>query len=139
VLVIEIRCRWVTTDSSDCSQGNHGNFRIGTVETERESEDTLVVHATARYKPDDQDSETRPKGASRTGRTGGARETAHETDRWGYTETDLRVGRSPIITAGVAPGGRTARVLRRPIKTGTVMSRELPRMSDHLGVWWWKR
>jgi type I restriction-modification system DNA methylase subunit len=44
------------------------NLRIGTVTCERESESAVVIHATARYKPDDED--------------------AHETDRWGYTETE---------------------------------------------------
>jgi hypothetical protein len=67
---------------------DYENLRVGTVTCERENENTVVIHATARYKPDDEDSETRPAGASRTGRTGEARETAHETDQWGYTETD---------------------------------------------------
>ena len=42
----------------------------------------------SRYKPDDEDRESRPKGGSRTAETGEARGGAHETDRWGYTETD---------------------------------------------------
>jgi hypothetical protein len=67
---------------------DYGNIRVGTVTCERENENTVVIHATARYKPDDEDRETRPAGASRTGRTGEARETAHETDQWGYTETE---------------------------------------------------
>jgi len=67
---------------------DYENLRVGTVTCEREDEHTVTIHATARYKPDDEDSETRPKGASRTGRTGQARETAHETDQWGYTETE---------------------------------------------------
>jgi len=47
---------------------DYENLRMGTVICEREDESTVVVHATARYKPDDPD--------------------AHETDRWGYTETE---------------------------------------------------
>ncbi|GGI97355.1 hypothetical protein GCM10008995_04110 [Halobellus salinus] len=44
------------------------NLRIGSVEVEREAEDTVRIHATARYKPDNEDE--------------------YDTDRWGYTETD---------------------------------------------------
>ncbi|MFB6101452.1 MAG: TaqI-like C-terminal specificity domain-containing protein, partial [Haloplanus sp.] len=47
---------------------DHGNLRVGTVMCEREDESTVVIHATARYKPDDED--------------------AYETDQWGYTETE---------------------------------------------------
>ena len=47
---------------------DYENIRIGTVICKRESENTVLIHATARYKPDD--------------------ESAHETDRWGYTETE---------------------------------------------------
>ncbi|WP_280535813.1 N-6 DNA methylase [Halopenitus sp. POP-27] len=47
----------------------HPNLRVGTVTVDRESPNTVLIKATARYKPDDED--------------------AHETDRWGYTETDL--------------------------------------------------
>jgi hypothetical protein len=47
---------------------NHENLRVGTVTCEREDENTVTIHATARYKPDDED--------------------AHDTDQWGYTETD---------------------------------------------------
>ena len=47
---------------------DYGNIRVGTVTCEREDESTVVIHATARYKPDDED--------------------AHETDQWGYTETE---------------------------------------------------
>jgi hypothetical protein len=35
---------------------------------EREIKNTVIIHATARYKPEDED--------------------AHETDQWGYTETE---------------------------------------------------
>jgi type I restriction-modification system DNA methylase subunit len=45
----------------------YDGLRVGTATCEREAETTVTVHATARYKPDDPD--------------------AHETDRWGYTET----------------------------------------------------
>ncbi|SEO92755.1 N-6 DNA Methylase [Halorientalis persicus] len=44
------------------------NIRVGTVTCEREDENTVTVHATARYKPENED--------------------AHETDQWGYTETE---------------------------------------------------
>ncbi|WP_181691047.1 Eco57I restriction-modification methylase domain-containing protein [Natronomonas sp. LN261] len=47
---------------------DYENIRVGTVTCEREDENTVTIHATARYKPDD--------------------ETAHETDQWGYTETE---------------------------------------------------
>jgi len=43
------------------------NLRIGDVSLIRESPNTVLIEATARYKPDDED--------------------AHETDQWGYTET----------------------------------------------------
>ncbi|MFC6975093.1 Eco57I restriction-modification methylase domain-containing protein [Halomicroarcula sp. GCM10025709] len=46
----------------------YGNIRIGTVTCEREDQSTVIIHATARYKPDDED--------------------AYETDQWGYTETE---------------------------------------------------
>ncbi len=47
---------------------DYGNLRVGTVTTERKTESTVIIHATARYKPDDED--------------------AYETDQWGYTETE---------------------------------------------------
>jgi hypothetical protein len=47
---------------------DYENIRVGTVTCEREDESTVVIHATARYKPDDED--------------------AYETDQWGYTETE---------------------------------------------------
>jgi len=47
---------------------DYGNIRVGTVTVEREGENTVIIYATARYKPDDGD--------------------AYETDRWGYTETE---------------------------------------------------
>ncbi|MBP1923291.1 type II restriction/modification system DNA methylase subunit YeeA [Halorubrum alkaliphilum] len=43
------------------------NLRVGTARVERESPNTVLIETTARYKPNDED--------------------AHETDRWGYTET----------------------------------------------------
>jgi len=46
---------------------DYENLRIGTVTVERENTTSVTVHATARYKPDDD---------------------SHDTDRWGYTETD---------------------------------------------------
>jgi len=47
---------------------DYDNIRVGTVTCEREDENTVAIHATARYKPDDED--------------------AYETDQWGYTETE---------------------------------------------------
>ena len=44
------------------------NLRVGTARVDRESPNTVLIKATARYKPDDED--------------------AHDTDRWGYTETE---------------------------------------------------
>ncbi|EMA68830.1 putative restriction/modification enzyme [Halorubrum aidingense JCM 13560] len=44
------------------------NLRVGTARVNRESPNTVLIEATARYKPDDED--------------------AYETDRWGYTETE---------------------------------------------------
>lgn len=46
----------------------YGSIRVGSVTCERESEHTVIIHATARYKPDNED--------------------VHETDQWGYTETE---------------------------------------------------
>jgi type I restriction-modification system DNA methylase subunit len=43
------------------------NLRVGEATTSRESDTTLEIRLTARYKPDDED--------------------AYETDQWGYTET----------------------------------------------------
>jgi hypothetical protein len=47
---------------------DYKNIRVGTVTCEREDKSTVVIHATARYKPEDED--------------------AYETDQWGYTETE---------------------------------------------------
>ncbi|GAA0217332.1 Eco57I restriction-modification methylase domain-containing protein [Halobaculum roseum] len=44
------------------------NLRVGHAEVIREADTTVEICLTARYKPDDED--------------------AHETDQWGYTETD---------------------------------------------------
>jgi hypothetical protein len=49
-------------------KGEYKNIRVGRVGCEREHESTVVINATARYKPDDEE--------------------AYETDRWGYTETE---------------------------------------------------
>jgi hypothetical protein len=64
------------------------NLRVGEGSVRREDTNTVEIRLTARYKPDDGDSETRPEGGSRNARTGGARERAYETDQWGYTETE---------------------------------------------------
>jgi len=50
------------------TKDDYENIRVGTVMCEREDKSTVVIHATARYKPDDED--------------------AYETDQWGYTETE---------------------------------------------------
>jgi len=47
---------------------DYDKIRVGTVTCERESKSTVAIHATARYKPDDEDE--------------------YETDQWGYTETE---------------------------------------------------
>ncbi|WP_305881855.1 Eco57I restriction-modification methylase domain-containing protein [Haloplanus halophilus] len=47
---------------------DYENLRIGTVTVDREGDGAVTINATARYKPDDED--------------------AHDTDQWGYTETD---------------------------------------------------
>jgi hypothetical protein len=44
------------------------NLRVGAARVDRESPNTVLIEATARYKPDDEDE--------------------HETDQWGYTETE---------------------------------------------------
>jgi hypothetical protein len=44
------------------------NLRVGEATVKRESPNTVEIRLTARYKPDDED--------------------AHETDQWGYTETE---------------------------------------------------
>jgi hypothetical protein len=47
---------------------DYDKIRVGKVTCERESKSTVAIHATTRYKPDDED--------------------AYETDQWGYTETE---------------------------------------------------
>ncbi|TKX73912.1 restriction endonuclease [Halorubrum sp. GN11_10-6_MGM] len=47
---------------------DYPNLKTGSVSVERESSNTVLIKATARYKPENED--------------------AHETDQWGYTETD---------------------------------------------------
>lgn len=47
---------------------DYEKIRVGTATCERETVNTVVIHVTARYKPDDEDS--------------------YETDQWGYTETE---------------------------------------------------
>lgn len=47
---------------------DYENVRVGTVKCEIEEESSAVIYATARYKPDERD--------------------GHETDQWGYTETE---------------------------------------------------
>ncbi|APX97817.1 Eco57I restriction-modification methylase domain-containing protein [Natronorubrum daqingense] len=54
----------ILTDTAE----DRENLRVGTVEIERQSPDSLEIHLTARYKPENEDE--------------------YETDRWGYTETD---------------------------------------------------
>ena len=52
----------------DYTKEDYKNLRVGTARVARESRNTVLIEATARYKPDDKD--------------------AHETDQWGYTETE---------------------------------------------------
>jgi hypothetical protein len=49
-------------------KGDLNGLRMGAARVHRESPNTVLIEATARYKPDDED--------------------AHETDQWGYTETE---------------------------------------------------
>ena len=77
-----------STNVLDDSVQERNNLRVGTVRVDRETPNTVLIKATARYKPDDEDRESRPKGGSRTAGTGEARGEAYETDRWGYTETE---------------------------------------------------
>jgi len=60
--------RGVSDTKLSATNEDYENIRVGTVTCEREDENTVVVHATVRYKPDDEDT--------------------HETDQWGYTETE---------------------------------------------------
>jgi len=56
------------------------NLRVGEATVERESPNTVEIRLTARYKPDEED--------------------AHETDQWGYTETEpLQALRITDLTA----------------------------------------
>ena len=50
------------------SSENFSKLRIGSAIVKRENPNTVLIKATARYKPDDED--------------------AYETDQWGYTETE---------------------------------------------------
>jgi hypothetical protein len=50
------------------TKDHYEKLRVGTVMCEQESEGTVVIYATARYKPEDEDD--------------------HKIDQWGYTETD---------------------------------------------------
>jgi hypothetical protein len=47
----------------------HSNLRVGEANVRRKSPTIVEIRLTARYKPDDED--------------------AHETDQWGYAETDM--------------------------------------------------
>ncbi|WP_283402515.1 Eco57I restriction-modification methylase domain-containing protein [Halorubrum sp. DM2] len=62
---------WQPTSTNVLSETSEerSNSRVGTARVKRESPNTVLIEATARYKPGDED--------------------AHETDQWGYTETDL--------------------------------------------------
>ncbi|WP_338742086.1 Eco57I restriction-modification methylase domain-containing protein [Haloplanus salilacus] len=59
------------TDASilDATTEEYENLRVGGAQTERDGR-RVTLYATARYKPEDEDE--------------------HETDRWGYTESDYR-------------------------------------------------
>jgi hypothetical protein len=123
------------------------NLRVGRAEVVRESDSTVEIRLTARYKPDDEDSETRPEGGSRNGGTGEARGTDHETDQWGYTETDplpalritdLSAGEADLIEAfvpvAVDEAGGFAGFRETATKTNSLIDRlrnlTLPALSD---------
>ncbi len=126
------------------------NLRVGDVSVVRESSSTVEIWLSARYKP----SETRPEGGSRTG-TGEARggasddldESDFETDRWGYTETelepalritDLSATEADLIEAfvpvAVDEGGGFAGFRETANKTNSLVDRlrklTLPRVAD---------
>jgi type II restriction/modification system DNA methylase subunit YeeA len=56
-----------STDILDATTDDHEKLRVGEVRTERDGS-SVTIYATARYKPEDEEE--------------------HETDRWGYTESD---------------------------------------------------
>jgi len=122
------------------------NLRVGDAEVIRESDFTVEIRLTARYKPEDEDSETRPEEASRNG-AGEARGDAYETDQWGYTETeplpalritDLSETEADLIEAfvpvAVDEAGGFAGFRETATKTNSLVDRlrklTLPRVDD---------
>ncbi|ESP88009.1 Eco57I restriction-modification methylase domain-containing protein [Candidatus Halobonum tyrrellensis] len=103
------------------------NLRVGRVEVVRESDTTVEIRLTARYKPDDPDE--------------------YDTDQWGYTETDplpaLRItdlteGEADLIEAfvpvAVDEAGGFAGFRETATKTNSLVDRlralTLPRVDD---------
>nr|WP_239685482.1 TaqI-like C-terminal specificity domain-containing protein [Halolamina pelagica] len=105
----------------------HPNLRVGDCEVVRESSSTVEIRLTARYKPEDED--------------------AHETDQWGYTETeflpalritDLSETEADLIAAfvpvAVDEAGGFAGFRETATKTNSLVDRlralTLPRVDD---------
>jgi len=103
------------------------NLRVGEATVERESDTTVEIRLTARYKPDDEDE--------------------HETDQWGYTETeplpalritDLTETEADLIAAfvpvAVDEAGGFAGFRETATKTNSLVDRlralTLPRVAD---------
>jgi len=103
------------------------NLRVGEATVERESDTTVEIRLTARYKPEDED--------------------AHETDQWGYTETeplpalritDLTETEADLIAAfvpvAVEEAGGFADFRETATKTNSLVDRlrklTLPRVRD---------
>ncbi|QCC51357.1 Eco57I restriction-modification methylase domain-containing protein [Halapricum salinum] len=103
------------------------NLRVGKATVERESDTTVEIRLTARYKPEDED--------------------AHETDQWGYTETeplpalritDLTETEADLIAAfvpvAVDEAGGFADFRETATKTNSLVDRlrklTLPRVRD---------
>ncbi|WP_241981532.1 hypothetical protein [Halorubrum sp. GN11_10-6_MGM] len=80
---------------------------------DRESPNTVLVEATARYKPDDED--------------------AHETDQWGYTETEADLIEH-FVPVAVDEAGGFANFRETATKTNSLIDRlkaiEVPDVDD---------
>ncbi|WP_115862419.1 Eco57I restriction-modification methylase domain-containing protein [Halorussus litoreus] len=124
-------------------------LQIERANVEREDSATVTIHLTARYKPDDEDSETRPAGGSRTG-AGEARGSGHDLDQYGYTETeflpalritDLSETEADLVEAfvpvAVAEAGGFAGFRDNATKTNSLVDRleklTLPTVADVAG------
>ncbi|TKX74247.1 hypothetical protein EXE46_10415 [Halorubrum sp. GN11_10-6_MGM] len=102
-------------DESMLEQTNEhrSNLRVGDVSLDRESPNTVLVEATARYKPDDED--------------------AHETDQWGYTETEADLIEH-FVPVAVDEAGGFANFRETATKTNSLIDRlkaiEVPDVDD---------